>query len=113
MLSADLKSWKRFTAKLARRCVEWAEIDGRKYHVVGGRVSHAVKNATFDPIEATAGQPAPRQTLVRRFGPDEAPRARAVAADDRVALVVHPRRDALDTLVEECNRAELSLLIQG
>jgi len=36
--------------KLARRCVEWAEIDGRKYHVVGGRVSHAVKNATFDPI---------------------------------------------------------------
>ena len=27
-----------------------AEIDGRKYHVVGGRVSHAVANPTFDPI---------------------------------------------------------------
>ncbi len=32
------------------RCVQWAEIDGRKYHVVGGRVSRAVTNATFDPI---------------------------------------------------------------
>ncbi len=35
---------------MASRCVQWAEIDGRQYHVVGGRVSHAVKNATFDPI---------------------------------------------------------------
>src|SRR6478735_8727364 len=32
------------------RCVQWAEIDGRKYHVVGGRVSRAVANATFNPI---------------------------------------------------------------
>jgi predicted TIM-barrel fold metal-dependent hydrolase len=32
------------------RCVQWAEIDGRRYHVVGGRVSRAVTNATFDPI---------------------------------------------------------------
>ena len=36
------------------RCVQWAEIDGRKYHVVGGRISRAVANATFDPI-AKAG----------------------------------------------------------
>jgi predicted TIM-barrel fold metal-dependent hydrolase len=36
------------------RCVQWAEIEGRRYHVVGGRVSRAVKNATFDPI-AKAG----------------------------------------------------------
>jgi predicted TIM-barrel fold metal-dependent hydrolase len=40
--------------KLGPRCVQWAEIDGRKYHVVGGRVSRAVVNATFDPI-AKAG----------------------------------------------------------
>jgi predicted TIM-barrel fold metal-dependent hydrolase len=32
------------------RCVQWAEIDGRKYHVVGGKVSRAVSNATFNPI---------------------------------------------------------------
>ena len=40
--------------RLGGRCVQWAEINGRKYHVVGGRVSHAVTNPTFDPI-AKAG----------------------------------------------------------
>jgi hypothetical protein len=35
---------------MRRRCVEWAEIDGRRYHVVGGRVSHAVVNPTWNPI---------------------------------------------------------------
>ncbi len=32
------------------RCVQWCEIDGRRYHVVGGQVSRAVTNPTFDPI---------------------------------------------------------------
>ncbi|HEX5095434.1 MAG TPA: amidohydrolase family protein [Acidimicrobiia bacterium] len=36
--------------KLGPRCVQWCEIDGRKYHVVGGRVSKAVVNPTFNPI---------------------------------------------------------------
>jgi hypothetical protein len=36
------------------RCVQWAEIDGRRYQVVGGRVSRVVTNPTFDPI-APAG----------------------------------------------------------
>jgi predicted TIM-barrel fold metal-dependent hydrolase len=40
--------------KMAARCVQWSEINGRKYHVVGGTISHAVANATFDPI-AKAG----------------------------------------------------------
>ena len=35
---------------LGPRTVQWATIDGRKYHVIGGRVSRAVSNATFDPI---------------------------------------------------------------
>jgi len=34
----------------ADRTVRWCDIDGRKYHVVGGRVSRAVTNATFDPV---------------------------------------------------------------
>src|SRR5436189_278983 len=34
-------------AAMQPRCVQWAEIDGRKYHVVGGKVSRAVVNATF------------------------------------------------------------------
>jgi len=36
--------------KMQPRCVQWAEIDGRKYHVVGGRLSRAVSNPTFNPI---------------------------------------------------------------
>jgi len=36
--------------RLGPRCVQWAEIGGRKYHVVGGVVSHAVANPTFNPI---------------------------------------------------------------
>lgn len=43
-----------FTRHLAAadgpRCVQWATIDGRRYHVLGGRVSRAVANATFDPV---------------------------------------------------------------
>jgi predicted TIM-barrel fold metal-dependent hydrolase len=40
--------------KMQPRCVQWCEMHGRRYHVVGGRVSHAVVNPTFDPI-ARAG----------------------------------------------------------
>ena len=36
--------------KMQPRCVQWAEINGRKRHVVGGVVSHAVANPTWDPI---------------------------------------------------------------
>lgn len=40
--------------RLGPRCVQWAEINGRRYHVIGGQVSHAVVNPTFDPV-AKAG----------------------------------------------------------
>jgi predicted TIM-barrel fold metal-dependent hydrolase len=40
--------------KLGPRILQWAEIEGRKYHVIGGRVSRAVVNPTFNPI-AKAG----------------------------------------------------------
>jgi len=36
--------------KLGPRIIQWAEIDGRKYHVIGGKVSRAVVNPTFDPV---------------------------------------------------------------
>ena len=35
---------------LGPRVIQWATIDGRQYHVLGGRVSRAVRNATFDPV---------------------------------------------------------------
>ncbi len=32
------------------RCVQWCDINGRKHHIVGGKLAHAVKNPTWDPI---------------------------------------------------------------
>ena len=42
---------------LASRCVQWCEIDGRRYHVVGGVVSRAVTNPTFNPIAPPGAMP--------------------------------------------------------
>jgi predicted TIM-barrel fold metal-dependent hydrolase len=36
--------------RLGPRTVQWAEIGGRRYHVIAGRVSRAVVNPTFDPV---------------------------------------------------------------
>ena len=35
---------------LGSRVIQWSEVNGRQYHVIGGRVSHAVTNPTFDPV---------------------------------------------------------------
>ncbi len=35
---------------LGPRVIEWAEVNGRRYHSVGGRINHAVTNPTFNPI---------------------------------------------------------------
>ena len=32
------------------RCVQWAEINGRQHHIVGGKLAHAVVNPTWNPI---------------------------------------------------------------
>ncbi|MDJ0847372.1 MAG: amidohydrolase family protein [Myxococcota bacterium] len=32
------------------RCVQWAEIDGRRHHLVGGKLARAVTNPTWNPI---------------------------------------------------------------
>jgi predicted TIM-barrel fold metal-dependent hydrolase len=34
----------------AARCVQWCEVGGRRYHLLGGQISKAVTNPTFDPI---------------------------------------------------------------
>ena len=53
---------------LGPRVIEWVEINGRRYHSLGGRVSRAVTNPTFDPI-------APAGALADYFrgNPDGAP----------------------------------------
>ena len=36
--------------EMKARVVQWAEVDGKKYHVVGGKLSKAVTNPTWNPI---------------------------------------------------------------
>jgi len=36
--------------KMAKRCMQWATIDGKKRLLVGGRVNKFIPNPTFDPI---------------------------------------------------------------
>ena len=59
---------------LGPRTVQWATIDGRQYHVLGGKVSRAVTNATFDP-DLEAG--VPERVLPRQPQPGEPARAAA------------------------------------
>ena len=36
--------------EMQARVVQWAEVNGRKYHVVGGKLSWAVADPTWAPI---------------------------------------------------------------
>ena len=36
--------------EMAKRCMQWAEIDGRRRLLVGGRVNRFIPNPTFDPV---------------------------------------------------------------
>lgn len=36
--------------KMHKRCVQWVEMDGKRYHLVAGKLNHAVGNPTFNPI---------------------------------------------------------------
>lgn len=37
-------------ASMQPRCVQWAKVDGRMRHLLGGQVDHSVGNPLFDPI---------------------------------------------------------------
>ncbi len=36
--------------KMRGRCMRWAEVDGKKRLLVGGKVNHFIPNPTFDPV---------------------------------------------------------------
>ncbi len=38
--------------KMAKRCMQWADIDGKRRLLVGGKVNKFIPNPTFDPIAA-------------------------------------------------------------
>lgn len=37
---------------MAKRCMQWADVDGRRRLLVGGRINKFIPNPTFDPIAA-------------------------------------------------------------
>ncbi len=37
-------------AEMQRRVVQWVDMDGKKFHLVGGKLSNAVVNPTWDPV---------------------------------------------------------------
>src|SRR5664280_1350889 len=55
---------------LGARVIQWCEVDGRRYHVIGGRVSHAVTNPTFGTRSSSwpRGSPSALPTANRRPG---------------------------------------------
>ncbi len=36
--------------RMQKRCVEWVEMNGKRRHLVAGKLNHAVGNPTFNPI---------------------------------------------------------------
>ena len=49
------------------RCVQWAEVGGRKRHVVAGKLDLSVGNPLFDPVgPAGSGGAAPVVTVAAR-----------------------------------------------
>jgi hypothetical protein len=36
--------------KMAHRCVQWVEMNGRRYHLIAGKLDRQVANPTFNPI---------------------------------------------------------------
>ena len=50
------------------RVIQWVEVNGRRYHALGGQISHAVTNPTFNPIS-----PAGALTDYFRGNPDGRP----------------------------------------
>ena len=79
--------------RLRGRGVRWAEVDGRRRLLVGGRVNTYVANPTFDPVakpgclyEWYRGNPG-AQTIVEAFGELEPIRPEYRDRDARLALL--------------------------
>ena len=104
------------------RCVQWAEIDGRQYHVVAGKVSRAVANPTWNPIakpgamyEYFRGNPHGRNPLEMLRDREPLP-AHYLDRDARVAVIERQGLEAvwlfptLGVLYEELLKHDLEAL---
>ena len=82
--------------KWGARAVQWADIGGRKYHVVAGKLSRAVTNATFDPI----AKPGALHDFLRGRGDGQS--AHALLRDHEPIRAEYHDRDArVERLMEQ------------
>ncbi len=80
---------------LCAQAVEWARRTGVAIYA----------RSTFDAVSES-----PKQTVVRRHGPGEEPRARAVSSDRKVALLTLDDAQPLGALLEELDELSLTVL---
>ena len=88
---------------LGPRVIQWVEIDGRRYHALGGRVSRAVTNPTFNPI-------APAGALVDYFrgNPDGVPMHELMGTPEPIRPE-YRNRDARLAVMDEQGLAQVWL----
>ena len=72
-----------------KRCVQWVEMDGKRRHLVAGKLNYAVGNPTFDPI-SKPGRAA--RVLPGNPGGQDLRRADPLRARADAARVHGPRR---------------------
>ena len=93
------ESYDAFTRHVPRemqaRCVQWAEIGGHKHHLVGGKLAHAVRNPTWNPI----AKPGAIASFLR--GNPDGTTARAMLADREPLPDYYIEKDARVAKVEE------------
>ena len=79
--------------KLGPRVIEWVEVGGRRYHALGGRISRAVTNPTFNPI-------APAGALVDYFrgNPDGRPMHELMGTSEPIRPEYRDRDARLSTM---------------
>ncbi len=79
--------------KMAKRCMQWAEVNGKKRLLVGGKINRFIPNPTFDPVARPGSLDdyfrgnSPTDDIVAAFGELEPIPAAYRDRDARVALM--------------------------
>jgi len=80
--------------RMQRRCMQWAEVDGKKRLLVGGRVNRFIPNPTFDPV----AKPGCLDEFFRGRNPDDKSMAELFGRLDPISPAYRDREVRLDQL---------------
>jgi len=85
--------------KLRKRCMQWAEIDGRKRLLVAGRINRFIPNPTFDPV----ARPGVLDEFFRGKNPDQ----KGIAALFGELDPIHPAYRDRDRRLEQLDAQQI------